>query len=117
MDLELEKDGETTYVQCKYVLGQPLNINRIRWLIHKADAFLAQRYQDRPLHFHLVVPDKARCFSLAKMRINGIVKKHSTARYFEEHNNLQNRVRLKVVEMPMLRHGGESDGDEGKENS
>jgi hypothetical protein len=114
VDLVLERENETIYVQCKYALGQPLNINRIRWLMHKADAFLAKHYQGRPLHFHLIVPDVARCFSSAKMRINGVVQKHSAARYFEEHNNLQNRVRLKIVEVPMPRHDSERPADEAR---
>lgn len=117
VDLDLERDGETTYVQCKYSLGKRLSANEIRWILHKADAFLAKQYQGRRLHFHLVVPDSDRCFSSVKLRLNGVVKKHSTARYFEEHNNLQNRVRLKVVEVPMLRRSGEPHADEGKPRS
>ncbi|HEY0489048.1 MAG TPA: hypothetical protein VGD30_05985 [Telluria sp.] len=112
VDLVLERDDETIYVQCKYALVKRLNTNHIRWILYKADAFLARRYQGRPLHFHLVVPNMAQCFSSAKMRINGVVKKHSAARFFEEHNNLQNRVRLKIVEVPMPRDDSERPVDE-----
>lgn len=107
VDLVLERDDETIYVQCKYTFGKRISANEVRWILHKADAFLAKHYQGRRLHFHLVVPDSERCFSSVKLRINGSLKKHSTARYFEEHNHLQNRVRLKVVEVPMRRHSGE----------
>ncbi|WP_334022705.1 restriction endonuclease [Burkholderia gladioli] len=108
VDLILERDGETIYVQCKYTLGKRISANEVRWILHKADAYLAKQYQGRRLHFHLVVPDSKRCFSSVKLRLNGVVKKHSTARYFEEHNNLQNRVRLKVVEVPMRGHSHET---------
>lgn len=107
VDLVLERDDETIYVQCKYTLGKRISANEVRWILHKADTYLAKQYQGRQLHFHLVVPDSDRCFSSVKLRLNGSVKKHSTARYFEEHNNLQNRVRLKVVEVPMRCHGDE----------
>lgn len=107
VDLVLERDDETIYVQCKYTFGKRISANEVRWILHKADAYLARQYQGRRLHFHLVVPDSDRCFSSVKLRLNGTVKKHSTARYFEEHNNLQNRVRLKVVEVPMRRPSGE----------
>ena len=106
VDLTLERDGETIYVQCKYTLGKRISANEVRWILHKADAYLAKQYQGRRLNFHLVVPDSERCFSSVKLRLNGIVKKHSTARFFEEHNNLQNRIRLKVVEVPMRGHMG-----------
>lgn len=101
VDLVLERDDETIYVQCKYTFGKRISANEVRWILHKADAYLAKQYQGRRLHFHLVIPDSKRCFSSVKLRLNGTVKKFSTARYFEEHNNLQNRVRLKVVEVPM----------------
>ncbi len=107
VDLVLERDDETIYVQCKYTFGKRISANEVRWILHKADAYLAKQHQGRRLHFHLVVPDSERCFSSVKLRLNGTVKKHSTARYFEEHNNLQNRVRLKVAEVPMRRHSGE----------
>lgn len=103
VDLVLERGDETIYVQCKYTFGKRISANEVRWILHKADAYLARQYQGRRLHFHLVVPDLERCFSSVKLRLNGTLKKHSTARYFEEHNNLQNRVRLKVVEVPMQR--------------
>lgn len=106
VDLVLERDSETIYVQCKYTLGKRISANEVRWILHKADAYLAKQYQGRPLHFHLVIPDLERCFSSVKLRLNGVVKKHSTARFFEEHNNLQNRIRLKVVEVPMRGHVG-----------
>lgn len=101
VDLVLERDDETIYVQCKYTFGKRISANEVRWILHKADAYLAKQYQGRRLHFHLVIPDSKRCFSSVKLRLNGTVKKFSTARHFEEHNNLQNRVRLKVVEVPM----------------
>ncbi|WP_080953894.1 MULTISPECIES: restriction endonuclease [Xanthomonas] len=107
VDLVLERDDETIYVQCKYTFGKRISANEVRWILHKADAYLARQYQGRRLHFHLVVPDSNRCFSSVKLRLNGTVKKHSTARYFEEHNNLQSRVRLKVVEVPMRRPSSE----------
>lgn len=108
IDLILERDDETIYVQCKYTLGKRISANEVRWILHKADAYLAKQYQGRRLHFHLVVPDSEKCFSSVKLRLNGVVKKHSAARYFEEHNNLQNRVGLKIVEVPMRRHSRET---------
>ncbi|MBU9379011.1 restriction endonuclease [Burkholderia gladioli] len=117
VDLILERDGEIIYVQCKYATVKRLNANHIRWILHKADAFLARQYQGHHLHFHLVVPNSKQCFSSIKLKLNGVVRTYSTARYFEEHNNLQNHVRLKVVEIPMLRHGEKSNGDEGKPSS
>ncbi|MEN5286254.1 hypothetical protein ABE494_09970 [Stenotrophomonas lactitubi] len=107
VDLVLERGDEIIYVQCKYTFGKRISANEVRWILHKADAYLARQYQGRRLHFHLVVPDLERCFSSVKLRLNGTLKKHSTARYFEEHNNLQNRVRLKVVEVPMQRPSSE----------
>lgn len=102
VDLVLVQDGETLDVQCKYVPGPPLNLGRIRWLMYKADAFLAKQYQGHPLHFHLVVADRVQWLSSAKLRINGLLKKHSTAaRHFEKRFKFQNRVRLKIVEVPM----------------
>lgn len=105
VDLVLERDGETIYV-CKYTLGKRIGANEVRWIMHKADAYLAKQCQGRRLDFHLVVPDSERGFSSVKLRLNGIVKEHSTARFFGEHNNLQKRIRLKVVEVPKRGHMG-----------
>ncbi|QDJ57126.1 restriction endonuclease [Bordetella hinzii] len=54
VDLVLERDDETIYVQCKYTLGKRISANEVRWILHKADAYLAKQYQGHRLHFHLV---------------------------------------------------------------
>ena len=105
VDLVLQRGEETIYVQCKHAVVKPLNMSGIRWLLYEADRLLATQYRGQPLNFHLVVPSKNDCFGSTKLKINGVVRKQSISRYVEALNGLPSRVRIKVVEVPMLRHG------------
>lgn len=51
VDLILERDYETIYVQCKYTLGKSISANEVRWNLHKADVYLAIAVPRSPTAF------------------------------------------------------------------
>jgi predicted helicase len=110
VDLIAENDTELNFLQCKFQ-KQKITKSRIEWILYKASPTLHREYNrlGRKLTFTLVVNDIDQNFSKKKpkgMRLNfsDIKKvKYPWMQYFLDHNHIQNKVKLEVMEIRMER--------------
>jgi hypothetical protein len=88
MDLIIENDEGTKYVQCKYMTSQKIGKQDMERLLYKASLFLTKKYQGTKLNFALVVP-----------RIKDAMPE-ARRQYFLSKNQTQNYCHLEIIEIP-----------------
>lgn len=101
MDIIVENSEITAHIQCKYLTKGKLSMNKVEWILYKASRYLEGIYDGKKLNFWLVVTSIPEAFSSKKSK-NGS-KSYPAAEYFLSKNQLQNKVRLEIHEIPMQR--------------
>lgn len=87
IDLILRKDDNTIFVQCKHTFKSSLSRNTIEKILYKAGNYISRHMPENRAFLWLVVPEADRI---------------KWQRFFLRHNATQNRVKLELIEIPML---------------
>lgn len=95
VDLVASKHGERVFVQCKFTL-QSLGPKKVEELLYAASSFVRENLSGGVNYFDLVVPSLELAFPTKRS------KRSPSARHaFVRHNGLQNKVKLRLVEVPI----------------
>jgi hypothetical protein len=97
IDLDCEGPDERLFIQCKFTSSR-LGPQRIEQLLYSASGFLNRAYTGTRLNFALIVPSIRIAFGDTRSRNRGDAV---GMRRFLYVNERQNRVRVRVVEVPM----------------
>ena len=95
VDLVANVPGERVFVQCKFTL-QSMGAKKVEELLYAASVFVSENLVGGANYFDLVVPSLALAFPARRG------KRTASARHaFVRHNGLQNKVKLRLVEVPI----------------
>ena len=95
VDLVANAPGERVFVQCKFTL-QSMGAKKVEELLYAASVFVSENLSRGANYFDLVVPSLALAFPAKRGRRNA-----SARHAFIRHNGLQNKVKLRLREVPI----------------
>lgn len=95
VDLVANAPGERVFVQCKFTL-QSMGSKKVDELLYSASGFVSENLSAGANYFDLVVPSLALAFPAQRG-----TRKPSARHAFVRHNGLQNKVKLRLVEVPI----------------
>jgi restriction endonuclease len=95
VDLVANAPGERVFVQCKFTL-QSMGSKKVEELLYSASVFVSENLSAGANYFDLVVPSLALAFPAQRG-----TRKPSARHAFVRHNGLQNKVKLRLVEVPI----------------
>lgn len=93
VDLVANAPGERVFVQCKFTL-QSMGSKKVEELLYSASVFVSENLSARANYFDLVVPSLALAFPAQRG-----TRKPSARHAFVRHNGLQNKIKLRLVEV------------------
>lgn len=95
VDLVANAPGERVFVQCKFTL-QSMGSKKVEELLYSASVLVSENLSAGANYFDLVVPSLALAFPAQRG-----TRKPSARHAFVRHNGLQNKVKLRLVEVPI----------------
>jgi len=102
IDLIIEKGSFKQFIQCKYGVAHRLSKQRIEVLLYSASSFLAKEHLNEKLNFALAIPSIPQMFISRKVKLaHGERLSFPLADYFLSKNQVQDKVRLAIIEVPM----------------
>lgn len=95
VDLVANAPGERVFVQCRFTL-QSMGSKKVEELLYSASVFVSENLSAGANYFDLVVPSLALAFPAQRG-----TRKPSARHAFVRHNVLQNKVKLRLMEVPI----------------